>query len=178
MKQQYLQEQKQESHLSKQADKVEKIVRQVENEQRKSVNKQKRLEKERKLEETIQEQVGIINKPKKIGRFKYKMRKEDFQMDEDLAENLRKIKPLGNDRLLQDRFDSIFRRNLIEPDAPTQNEKKRVRKLQFKMVNKLGSKEEELYEKNLALKKKNDEKERMMKKKNQNKLAHQDIIVI
>jgi hypothetical protein len=35
------------------------------------------------------------------------------------------MKPMGNDSLLGDRFDSIFRRNLVEPDAPAQNEKKR-----------------------------------------------------
>ena len=56
---------------------------------------------------------------KKLGRFKYHGRKQDYQLEDDLAGNLRKLKPLGSDQLLQDRYDSIFRRNLIECDAPT-----------------------------------------------------------
>lgn len=105
-----------------------------------------------------QEQTGVINKPKVLGRFKYKMRKPDFQMEDDLAENLRKLKPLGNDHLLQDRFDSIFRRNLIEPDAPTMAEKKRVRKQKYKIVNKVEAREKmkDNSVKILDMKKKND----------------------
>ena len=83
------------------------------------------------------------------------------------------MKPLGNEFLLEDRFDSIYRRNLVEPDAPTQNEKKRQRKTKFKMANRLMTKAEELHIENQALKKKNDEKA-----KNINKLVQQDVIVI
>ena len=97
---------------------------------------------------------------KKLGRFKYTGRKQDFQLEDDLPGNLRKLKPLGSDQLLQDRFDSIFRRNMIEMDAPTQNEKLRQRKAKFKMVDKIGSRTQDLYYQNMELKKKNDAKEK------------------
>jgi hypothetical protein len=54
--------------------------------------------------------------------------------------------------LLNDRFDSIFRRNLVEPDAPTQNEKKRQRKQKFKYLGKIGEKAMELNIENQKLK--------------------------
>jgi hypothetical protein len=92
-----VQEAKQERQMAKDMEKVEKLVERVENDKRKTKNKMAREEKERKQERDLQEKVGLIRKPKVLGRFKYKMRKDDFQMEEDLAENLRKMKPLGND---------------------------------------------------------------------------------
>lgn len=80
-------------------------------------------------EKTLQQKVGIIEKPSVIGRFKYKMRKTDFQLEDELAPSLRQIQPQGTNDLLHDRFDSIFRRNLVEMDAPNNAEKKRRRKI-------------------------------------------------
>ena len=77
---------------------------------------------------------------KNLGRFKYKQRKEEFQLQDDLAGNLRQMKPIGNDFLVEDRFDSIFRRNLVEPDAPTNAEKRRQKKLKYKWKGSVGSK--------------------------------------
>jgi|TARA_B110000285_G_C15017507_1_gene559800 hypothetical protein len=77
--------------------------------------------------------VGVVKTAPKIGRWKYKQRKDDFQLEEDLSGNLRQIKPIGNDMLLQERFDGIFRRNMVELDAPTLQEKKRQRKVTYKM---------------------------------------------
>lgn len=102
--------------------------------------------------------IGEIKKPKKVGRFKYSQRKEDFQLEEDLSGNFRTIKPLGNEILLGDRFDSIFRRNLVEPDAPANNEKKRQRKLKYKMVTALGTKAAEMHKETAEMKRKNDER--------------------
>ena len=65
--------------------------------------------------------------------------------------------------MLEDRFDSIFRRNLVEPDAPAQNEKRRQKKQRYKMVNRLGTKAEELQKETMALKKRNDEREKGLK---------------
>ena len=70
-------------------------------------------------EKEKQEKVGIVGKPSVIGRFKYKMKKTDFQLEEELAPTLRQLKPQGTDDLLRDRYDSVFRRNFIELDAPT-----------------------------------------------------------
>jgi hypothetical protein len=93
-----------------------------------------------------QEKKGVVTKPKKIGRWKYKQRKLDYQLEDDLAGNLRQMRPLGNDMLLQDRFDSVFRRNLVELDAPTQGEKnKRQRKVEYKMFQAAGTKAKEMH---------------------------------
>ena len=56
------------------------------------------------------------------------------------------MKPLGNDLLIEDRFDSIFRRNLVEPDAPTNQEKMRQRKLRFKAHGEVGAKAKEMHD--------------------------------
>lgn len=52
--------------------------------------------------------------------------------------NLRGIKPLGTADMIVDRYDSIFRRNLMEPEAPADGDKKRVRKAKYKWHNKAG----------------------------------------
>lgn len=43
------------------------------------------------------------------------MKKTDFQLEDELSGNLRTIKPMGPADLLIDRYDSIYRRNMIEP---------------------------------------------------------------
>jgi hypothetical protein len=73
------------------------------------------------------------------------------------------MKPIGNDLLLQDRFDSIFRRGVIEPDAPTNAEKKRQRKAKYKMVSRITNKAAELKQQNDELKRKNDLREKGIK---------------
>ena len=127
----------------------------------------KRLQRKVKAEQEeieTQVKVGVVTKAPKIGRWKYKQRKDDFQLEEDLAGNLRQIKPVGNDTLLQERFDGIFRRNMVELDAPTMQEKKRQRKVQYKMYQKVGTKARELHEANQELKRQNDMKEKSFKK--------------
>ena len=81
----------------------------------------------------------MVIKPAVVGRFKYKMRKTDFQLEEELAPTLRQLKAQGTDDLLRDRFDSVFRRNLIEMDAPTEAEKKRQRKMKYKFKERQGA---------------------------------------
>lgn len=114
-------------------------------------------------EKTLQQKVGIIEKPSVIGRFKYKMRKTDFQLEDELAPSLRQIQPQGTNDLLHDRFDSIFRRNLVEMDAPNNAEKKRRRKIQFKFKDRrggaYGTLSAKLKKKNDKLTKKNDDRE-------------------
>lgn len=44
-------------------------------------------------EKQLQSKVGIVEKPSVIGRFKYKMRKTDFQLEDELAPSLRQIQP-------------------------------------------------------------------------------------
>ena len=40
------------------------------------------------------------------------MKGEDFILEEDLSENLRTLKPVGN--LLRDQYDSVFRKGILE----------------------------------------------------------------
>ena len=115
-------------------------------------------------EKRRQEDEGIIEKPVNTGRFKYKMRKTDFQMENELAGSLRQLKAQGQDDLLRDRFDSVFRRNLVEMDAPTNDEKKRQRKMKYKFKDRhggvYGSLTAKLDKKNKKLKAKNDAREK------------------
>jgi len=89
---------------------------------------------------------------KKLGRFRYKQRKSEYQLEEDLSGNLRRMRPVGNDYLIEDRFDSIFRRNLVEPDAPTNADKLRQKKTKFKWRDPVGQKTKELHVSNQELK--------------------------
>ena len=73
-----------------------------------------------------------------------------------MAGSLRQLKAQGQDDLLRDRFDSVFRRNLVELDAPTTAEKKRQRKRAYKFKDRqgtaYGSLAEKLDKKNKKLK--------------------------
>ena len=53
-------------------------------------------------------------------------------MEEDLAPSFRQVKHQGNDEALRENFDSIFRRNLCEPHAGENADRKRVKKLKTK----------------------------------------------
>ena len=46
-------------------------------------------------------------------------------MEDELAGSIREINPVGQADLLRERFDSVFRRNMVEPDAPWEFDKKR-----------------------------------------------------
>ena len=173
LKQQKIKEEVEKRKFAKDIERLENLTKQAENEAKQSKN---RIElKNRKHEEEVhkQEVTGLISKPKKLGRFKYKQRKTDYQLEEELSGNLRQLKPLGGDLLLQDRFDSIFRRNLVEPDAPAQNEKKRQRKLKYKMYSAIGTTVADLHASTQELKRKNDEKEKGLKH-----LLNSDVIQI
>ena len=139
LKMQQQKEDKQKKLFAKDVARLDKII--ITNENYARGMKKKHDKKVRAVQQELKEQatVGTVNKAKKIGRFVYKQRKTDFQLEDELAGNLRQMKPLGNDFLLEDRFDSIFRRNLVEPDAPNVADKKRQRKMKYKMYNKLGT---------------------------------------
>ena len=78
-----------------------------------------------KAEKEKQAREGKISNAAKIGKFKYHMKKTDFQTENELTGNLRTIKPMGIDHLLHENYDSVFRRNLLEPEAPEGTDKKR-----------------------------------------------------
>lgn len=111
-------------------------------------------------EKTLQEQKGLITKSSLIGRYKYKMRKTDFQTEDELAGSLRTARSKGTVAdLIVERYDSVFRRNLIEPDMPLGGDKKRARKGKYKWHNSRGGTgAEEMAKQNAEKKSKNEQK--------------------
>ena len=70
----------------------------------------KRLENEQKREE--KEKAGM----KRVGKFNIPKERIHVQLQDELAESLRQLKPEGS--LMKDRFQSFVERNLIEPRMP------------------------------------------------------------
>lgn len=118
------------------------------------VQRKKDIDEER----ARQEKTGIVQKPSLLGRHKYRMRKTDFQTEDELAGSLRTIRAKATPAdLLVDRYDSVFRRNLIEPEMPIGGDRRRTRKGKYKWHNsKGGTGAAALHEKNQELKRKGD----------------------
>ena len=89
MKNQQKQKELQRIQLHKDADRVDNLVKQALNEENRIKNKMEKRERDEHNENEKQSKVGVVSNPKKIGRFKYKMRKPDFQLESDLAGNMR-----------------------------------------------------------------------------------------
>ena len=111
--------------------------------------RQKREADERKK----QEQTGIVDKAQKVGKVPYKMQKTDFQLEDELAGSLRQLKAQGHDDLLRDRFDTVFRKNLIELEDPELMKKRRrdmkkIYKFKQRQGGVYGSVVEKLHKKN------------------------------
>ena len=99
----------------------------------------KKRKAERDVERLRQETTGYVERPTQIGRIKYKMRKTDFQDEEELAGSLRTIKTKATPAdLLVERYDSVFRRNLIEPEVPIGGDRRRSGKAKYKWHNSRG----------------------------------------
>ncbi|XP_070576679.1 ribosome biogenesis protein NOP53-like [Ptychodera flava] len=95
-------------------------------------------EKEKEIEERKQKRWEKRNDPtriKKIGRQKYQDPFLEIKLSEELVPNLRLLKPEGN--LIDDRFKSLQRRNIIVASVPM----KTKRKYKIKMVEKRSHRE-------------------------------------
>ncbi|KAG0226513.1 ribosome biogenesis protein Nop53/GLTSCR2 [Mortierella sp. GBAus27b] len=99
---------KRQKDLAKQTNRVKEIMKNVEKEE--DEKEKKRLENEKKLDE--KEKAGM----KRVGRFNVPKERIHVQLQEELSESLRQLKPEGN--LIKDRFRSLVERNLIEPRVP------------------------------------------------------------
>ncbi|KAG0230488.1 hypothetical protein BGW42_000909 [Actinomortierella wolfii] len=102
------QEMKKNKELLKQANQVKEIMKTVEQEEAEA--EKRRIENEAKKEE--KSRAGM----KRVGKFNIPKEKTQVQLQEELAESLRQLKPEGN--LLKDRFQSFVERNIIEPRMP------------------------------------------------------------
>jgi len=91
------------------------------------------------------------------------MRKEDFQLEDELAASLRQMRSTGKHSMLREKQDDIFRTNKLESDAEYLGDRKRHRKLKFKMKARqggaYGTLSEKLQKKNIKLKQANDDRE-------------------
>ncbi|KAG0340524.1 hypothetical protein BG004_006371 [Podila humilis] len=94
--------------LMKQTNRVKEIIKTVEEEE--AEMEKKRLENEQKKEE--KEKAGM----KRVGKFNIPKERIHVQLQDELAESLRELKPEGS--LMKDRFQSFVERNLIEPRMP------------------------------------------------------------
>ncbi|KAG0347652.1 hypothetical protein BG005_011966, partial [Podila minutissima] len=94
--------------LMKQTNRVKEIIKTVEEEE--AEMERKRLENEQKREE--KEKAGM----KRVGKFNIPKERIHVQLQDELAESLRQLKPEGS--LMKDRFQSFVERNLIEPRMP------------------------------------------------------------
>ena len=145
-KERLVKELKKKRMMEKDIDRLENLAKQAENE---TEHIKKRVESQHRAieaEKAYQERTGLVNKQmKKIGRFKYNQRKLEYQLEDELSGNLRQLKPCGNDLLIEDRYDSIYRRNFVELDAPTKADKLRQKKLKYKWRVSQGSKTQELF---------------------------------
>ena len=132
-------------------------------------------EKEAKAEKERQEKEGIVTKATRIGRKNYRMRKVDFQLEEELAGSLREVRAMGKDDFLRDRFDSVFRTNKLDVmDNVNEAERKRRLKAAYKFKQRSG-----VYgtvaEK---LKKKNDKKQAELDAKSKQGFLKDDLIML
>ncbi|KAF9112129.1 hypothetical protein BGX27_003942 [Mortierella sp. AM989] len=99
---------KRNKELLKQTNKVKEIMKSVEEEE--AETERKRLENEKKKED--KERAGM----KRVGRFNIPKERIHVQLQDELAESLRELKPEGS--VMKDRFQSFVERNLIEPRVP------------------------------------------------------------
>jgi len=84
------------------------------------VKKKQRADRKAELKERFKD------KPKKLGRLQYEHTDIEVKLQDELPGNLRLLKPEGN--LMEDRFKSLQRRNILEP----RKRAKRLRKYQLK----------------------------------------------
>ena len=91
---------------------------------------------EEEAERLRQEKDGVVMKAGRVGRKVYKMKKTDFQMEDELAASLRQVKPVGKDDFLRDRFDSVYRTNKLDvKDTVWEAEMKRKDRSRFRIRN-------------------------------------------
>ena len=80
-------------------------------------------------------------------------------LESDLSGSLRQMKPINNDELLQDRFDTIYRTNKVEPNEDVFDARRNKHKKEFKFHQPVGTTAKELAAENAKRKAKNDEDE-------------------
>merc|ERR1719370_1668941 len=79
-----------------------------------------------------EKKIEKLKNPIQLSRYKYQPQELELKLSDELTGNLRNLKPEGS--LLEDRFKSMQRRNMIEVRV----KQKTVRKLKRKKIEKRG----------------------------------------
>ena len=104
------------------------------------------------------------------------MHKTPFQMEDELAGSLRQVKPIGTDDFFRERFDSVYRRNLLDVvDTVHEQEKKRKIKAAYKFKQRQGAAYGTLAEK---LDKKNKKKAAEIDARSKRGFLQDDLILL
>merc|ERR1711902_161151 len=81
---------------------------------------------EKKEEKKAEKAIEKLKHPAQLSKYKYDPEEIPIKLSDELSGNLRNLKPEGS--LLEDRFKSMQRRNMIETRVK-QKERKKSRKL-------------------------------------------------
>eukprot|EP01016_Furgasonia_blochmanni_P056239 TRINITY_DN9550_c0_g1_i2.p1 TRINITY_DN9550_c0_g1~~TRINITY_DN9550_c0_g1_i2.p1 ORF type:complete len:235 (-),score=95.99 TRINITY_DN9550_c0_g1_i2:179-823(-) len=98
---------------------------------------QRKMEMKGRQVDEIKEKLkeGVVVKAPKFGKKRYRMKDTDFTLVDDLKPNLRAVEPVGS--LLRERFDTVYRRGLIEfndPLSKPKNNRKKIPKFKYHNV--------------------------------------------
>lgn len=80
------------------------------------IREKHKIAEEKKEFVKSQKKKGIVDK-QRFGKHRYEMRETEFQAEKDLTESLRQMKPM-NELNIKERFDSIYRRGILEKSEP------------------------------------------------------------
>eukprot|EP00003_Mantamonas_plastica_P028804 TRINITY_DN6690_c0_g1_i1.p1 TRINITY_DN6690_c0_g1~~TRINITY_DN6690_c0_g1_i1.p1 ORF type:complete len:599 (+),score=232.71 TRINITY_DN6690_c0_g1_i1:28-1797(+) len=120
---------------------------------------QDRQRKKRRKEELAEQ---FSSKPKRLGKYKYRERKEDVLTTDELPDHLRTLTAVGD--LFQERLDSLEKRNMLEPRKRVKKRGPKYPKIEYDR-RAIGEKAREMQEaanerKELEKKKRREEKKR------------------
>ncbi|XP_055944989.1 ribosome biogenesis protein NOP53-like [Argiope bruennichi] len=96
----------------------------------KSEIKKEAKETQKKVERNLQRRAEKMFKPRTLSKYKYENPDLEVNLSEELGDSLRTLKPEGN--LLEDRYKSLQRRNLIEPRIRQKFQRRYKLKVQVK----------------------------------------------
>ncbi|GBM67691.1 Ribosome biogenesis protein NOP53 [Araneus ventricosus] len=96
----------------------------------KSEIKKEAKETQKKIQRNLQRRAEKMYKPRTLSKYKYEAPDLEVNLSEELGDSLRTLKPEGN--LLEDRYKSLQKRNLIEPRIKQKFQRRYKLKVQVK----------------------------------------------
>lgn len=121
-----------EKELNHQFTLIKKFTKEMKEKEGQSLERIKEKEKRKEIEKQELE-MGLVKKPKRIGKNVYEPKIPDFKLSSELSSNLRTINPEGS--VLKDAFDNLFKKKKIEPGNPFGRKKQKSRVAKYKYHN-------------------------------------------